>query len=410
MKSTLKIDKLYSVLFAFYLLSGLIKIVLNFYSLEIFDITLLSALSLISLNFLYLKSVQKRSLYAITLLILLTIYIVFSNIYTISGGYSYQKTFLFLTNLIAFISPVLNKRFNFKFFIWAFIFINLIIMIWYAPIILQFQKGGQFYQNHLETVAMYLSLSFTLGICIFLVLSNYINIKNIYRYLLVVIFLILISICGGRGSLIFSLFTLALYISLKLYQSPPEIGIKINNITFTIILIAFISVSVILILDYETAMNVFTRSAKRLSVLIEVLLGNAENETSVNTRLHHFSNAGEFIFQSFPKFIFGHGIGSYGLLDIGQDVRHYPHNILLEIFVELGLIGITIFSTFHLIIFWKNLNLINGLTWLLFVYIFLNHMKSFSLVDMRLYFGFLSLYLISHKDYLRFPSSKIKYN
>ncbi|MDX1427047.1 MAG: hypothetical protein R3206_04410, partial [Salegentibacter mishustinae] len=51
----------------------------------------------------------------------------------------------------------------------------------------------------------------------------------------------------------------------------------------------------------------------------------------------------------------------YGLLDIGQDVRHYPHNILLEIFVELGLIGILLFLTLHLVIFWRNLNLLKKL-------------------------------------------------
>jgi O-antigen ligase len=160
---------------------------------------------------------------------------------------------------------------------------------------------------------------------------------------------------------------------------------------------AFVSISLILLFDFETMLNVFNRSTKRLSLLIEVLVGGAEGETSVNTRFHHFSKSGEFIFQSVPKFLFGHGIGSYGVLDIGQDVRHYPHNIVLEIFIELGFFGIMLFLMIHVIIFWKNINIFKGLTFLLFIYIFLNHMKSFSLVDMRLYFGFLSFYLLSHK-------------
>jgi len=40
---------------------------------------------------------------------------------------------------------------------------------------------------------------------------------------------------------------------------------------------------------------------------------------------------------------FGYGFGSFGLLYTGEDVRFYPHNIILEVFVELGIIGMFMF-------------------------------------------------------------------
>lgn len=44
------------------------------------------------------------------------------------------------------------------------------------------------------------------------------------------------------------------------------------------------------------------------------------------------------------NYIFGEGIGSFGYVITGEDVKHYPHNIFVEIFFEFGFIGLLIFS------------------------------------------------------------------
>jgi O-antigen ligase len=41
----------------------------------------------------------------------------------------------------------------------------------------------------------------------------------------------------------------------------------------------------------------------------------------------------------------GYGIGSFGMLAAGEDIRSYPHNIFLEIFIEMGIFGFLIFTT-----------------------------------------------------------------
>lgn len=41
--------------------------------------------------------------------------------------------------------------------------------------------------------------------------------------------------------------------------------------------------------------------------------------------------------------IHGHGIGSFALINLNEDVVHYPHNIMLEIGSELGLVGLLLF-------------------------------------------------------------------
>jgi O-antigen ligase len=42
--------------------------------------------------------------------------------------------------------------------------------------------------------------------------------------------------------------------------------------------------------------------------------------------------------------IVGHGVGAWPVLYFGRDYRHYPHNMVLELLVEFGLIGLVLFA------------------------------------------------------------------
>lgn len=49
--------------------------------------------------------------------------------------------------------------------------------------------------------------------------------------------------------------------------------------------------------------------------------------------------------------IWGIGIGEFGIAVTGQDVQEYPHNIILELGVETGLIGVLVFVTMLIVAF-----------------------------------------------------------
>ena len=83
--------------------------------------------------------------------------------------------------------------------------------------------------------------------------------------------------------------------------------------------------------------------------------------------------------------LFGHGFGSYGLVYKGIDGRLYPHNILIEIWMECGLLAfftltlIMILTIYSKNIFQTRFNLI-------VLFITLNLLKSFNFGDIRLFF------------------------
>ncbi|MFX4153515.1 O-antigen ligase family protein [Aliarcobacter butzleri] len=66
------------------------------------------------------------------------------------------------------------------------------------------------------------------------------------------------------------------------------------------------------------------------------------NIYSVLTRIDLYEKSINFILEN-P---WGTGFASFGLLFLGEDVRFYPHNIFLEILVELGIGGLIIFILF----------------------------------------------------------------
>jgi O-antigen ligase len=45
-----------------------------------------------------------------------------------------------------------------------------------------------------------------------------------------------------------------------------------------------------------------------------------------------------------PQLFFGHGLGSWPILLGDNDIQRYPHNIVIEIAVELGLVGLGLFA------------------------------------------------------------------
>ena len=111
-----------------------------------------------------------------------------------------------------------------------------------------------------------------------------------------------------------------------------------------------------------------------------------DTNRSVSVRVKHFKFSKKAITASAKHLVFGYGIGSYGIIKTGIDGRNFPHNIFLETWVELGLIGIIILSAILFFCF-NKLNNLNAGVYFALLFLLLNLMKSSSLVDMRIFWG-----------------------
>lgn len=397
----LNINSIFSILFAIFLNSGLIKVVIEFYNIPFPDLTLLSGIFLIVLTTLkyfvspFDTNFSKRELFALILIILFLIYIIISYFSGPSKLVAPNKLIAFSSALIGFLTIVTFKKINIsKFSIW-FVSINLIIAIWYSPIILQMKKGGVFYLNYVETKSLYLNLSYTLGVSILLILihKEFFNHNIFYkkfRILIILSLFALIIVSGGRGGILFTIIIALIYFILNLIKNGFAI-----NLNKKFILVCILILPVILLFDSDSVVVILNRAYERFLILTEVISNNSSGEFSINNRVNQINISFSLIFSSIQSFFIGHGFGAYGIASIGVDERLYPHNIIFEILVELGFVGLFIFILFHFIVFKNNINLLRSLSILIFLFILLNHLKSFSLAELRIYFGFLGLYLLS---------------
>lgn len=116
------------------------------------------------------------------------------------------------------------------------------------------------------------------------------------------------------------------------------------------------------------------------------------NDNPTSVRLEHYNFAIDHILSSPLTFLFGEGIGSYGITLNGTDNIEYPHNIILEVWFELGLVGVILFSTSILMTLIIKSSL---LVKLIFIFFLLNAMKSQQLSGLRMLYGIMGLALTS---------------
>lgn len=101
------------------------------------------------------------------------------------------------------------------------------------------------------------------------------------------------------------------------------------------------------------------------------------DDESLNQRQIYFVDAGNAILKQ-P--LFGVGFGSFGASIYGEDRRLYPHNLFLEVLVELGVVGLGLLVYF-LAGAWRIFSL-SHYKWLL-LFLFLDLMKSYTYVDLK---------------------------
>ena len=385
-------------IFLFYLISGILKTILNHYGINLpFDITLLSGVVLVfDLLFSVIKSnksynIDKNLFTLVIIFLAFFIWILISLSYTISDKFAFLKTIAFLTNIIAFLYPILSKKIKVNKFLKLYIFSIIVISIWFIPLLRQNQiQYNLFFAEN--TSGLYLSLGMNFGIVFILVLFKKALFKSKLLERIILFFSIITLLALGARSPLVALITVLFVFILINGNITKHLKKRFSQNQLILILASFLTSIIILgyfFITNDYLSNLLTRAFSRFSLLF------AENKgSSVSVRVEHIYVTIEAIFSNLFNFLFGYGFGSYGLIANGVDARNFPHNIFLETFLELGFIGFIILTMFFLFlaILYKHENYKKNL----FLYMIIITMISGSLTDIRIIFAILSIISIDN--------------
>ncbi len=395
-----------------YAFSGIIKSLLLHFNIELpVDFTFLTAsLLVIAIFFDFYKNsikvkFKKLNFIAILLLLVFYFWLLFSLIYTHSPDYSKLKSFYFLTNIIAFIYPLIIKKFDYIKFIKYFTVTALIFSAYFVANYYLIKLVSSLQDTNADK--MYLVLSTILGICIVLILTSK---KVVFSTKLIdniILFLgiILMLLLGARGPIIFVVFVYIIFVIRNLLKKQQKNIKKKHLLTVSVSTILFFIIIIIVFAVYSEKINpLLERSLKRFEILL-TSDDNFNKNISFFKRIDQLKYTVNKIFDNTFNFAVGYGIGSFNIIYNGEDGRGYPHNIFLEIWFELGVIGFLLFSVFIAYVFLRRKrNLF--ITHFVLIYIFLNMAKSNSLIDIRIYFMFFALFLLPQIE----DQKKLKFN
>ena len=338
-------------------------------------------------------------------LILFFIWCFISTFYTSSESYAWYKLIALGTNLLAFYSVLIINKLNIKKFTLYFSFFLFFFSLFFFIInpnslSKNFPFHSQFNEVYIQ--GWYLTLGQFLAANIFLIFYIKNHKKIIYLLLISINLIILLA---GRFPIIMGLFSLVI---LSIYL---VINIKIDR---KMVLQLIKSIFVILFINgtfYLISSN-YKEIIKRTVYRFDVLSSNSEidfeendnqlttkdDNYSYNKRLEYFIFSKEKIFQNSKSVILGYGLGSFSNEFNNEDKRLYPHNIILEIFFELGIIGLLIILGLVLTNIKIFKNYLSNFALLAVIVLFLNAMKSSSIVDLRVLFALYAISIFHFKE------------
>tara|TARA_B110000211_G_C14093037_1_gene560508 strand:- start:6171 stop:7478 length:1308 start_codon:yes stop_codon:yes gene_type:complete len=407
-----RIENVNAIIFALFLLSGLLKAFTALAGGLPVDITLLLAVLLVFMWIIAGRQKLTKSQAAfipLCLFIIFTLLIFLSLIYSESPLYRYVKAFLWFTCVLAFIFPIFNQI-NIKFFAITIVFFTLICAIIYSVLFTIVKDMGLGEQELYIFSSIYLELAYFIGISIYLlfilvgnkymgsVTSKKKSTKAVILIALIFVYLLYALVnTGARGPLLFFMLTIFCY--LLVFKLP--VGLKLNK-SNSILSLGFILALILLILFGQLNNKSFSLSNVQLSnqstrALDRIgLLFSDDKGNSINTRVKYLEDSTFYINK---RVLFGYGFGSYGVVTTGADQKAFPHNILLESWFELGIMGFIIILLFIL----SSLIGVRKAPLLVFFQLFLifNQMKSSNLPDSRVFFGMLAISLLCINLYNR---------
>jgi len=393
------------ILYLIYLLSGILKAVFIFYGFRLpLDITLFSGFLLLFyigydffINGVKLK-IQTNNISALLILLFFFAWTVISLFYGASTGYGYRKIFLFLTNIIAFLFPLLIKRFDLLKFIKYFSVSIIFSFAWfyyvYFVLIGKLKNTEIFYQ--LMGLSLTLAVYGGLLLLVLITSRNRIFINVFVNIVMIILLAGFLALSGARGPIFFVIISLSLFCLLRLHKIKISKKVKINKILKIILILPVLILPFIfgIFKYYDKILTLLNRSLYRILLIINGVGNDGDMGNSVNVRIDQMEFAVKSVFENLQNFLVGYGFGSFGIMYSGEDGRLYPHNIMLEIWFELGFIGFFIFSAFLISVFFSDIKQERIISGSVMLYIFLNMMKSSSIVDIRVFFAFFALFII----------------
>lgn len=330
------------------------------------------------------KRFEKKAVAIVLSGIIFVLYILISLNWTAGDLYAHQKALYFSTltlwTLIAGTFIIASDKVRLA----RFINLILALAIWIAV-----QSTFEYMTSSSDVINLdsgYLALGYTLGMGVLICaaygfLSGGSPAKRICMIILSLYFLFVLFILGGRGPLISALISLPvpLLFSGRLVQSNKA------KLTKYAVFIGVLFLIVILICFYLYSKGLLTATLYRMLLLLNPGMG-----TSAGTRIEYYMIS-EKLWLSNP--VFGYGIGSWPILNGLPDASYYPHNLVLEILVELGLIGLILFGLIVLLALKgfikqnKKTNIFLGsVVLMLFVNAFTGAMLSGDINDNRILF------------------------
>lgn len=149
------------------------------------------------------------------------------------------------------------------------------------------------------------------------------------RYVAIILLVLLLTFKGNNKYLHIILIILAISLLYKSGARGPMLGVLVTVILLRLnrFMIVTISLGMLLLLIMIGINFSFNVNTLLLSM----------NDFSSIARIDYY----QFVINQFLEIpLWGYGYGSYGLLYLGDDVVFYPHNLLLEVLYEMGLISL----------------------------------------------------------------------
>ncbi len=391
------------LLFVLYLFSGLVKQLFTYNPKFSFPVDLTGFTIVVLLIYLIIKHkslnfrVNRRTWYIIISFLAFWIWILVSLSYTSSREPARSKSVLMLTNFIPIIFLSIYQRFNIDLFLKLFGVVILIAAFIFIPIFFYLLSIG--YGPEMRTfIGGYLSIGLYIGmICIVNLTSRKFRfIRNDWNIYLNFLFIGIMLSLGARGPIIILIMCYLLY---KLYHSSYNSIHIIRKKQFYSILGA-IAISIIFLI----IVNIYTNGS--IELLINRTIGRIVSLGEDNSSLERkdfITKSLQVILYSTNNFLFGTGIGSFVQECYGYDSIGSPHNIILEVWLELGLVGIILIGMLFYFLLFGNAKkyYVSGFV---ILYIIFNLMKSHSLPELRIPFTFLFLYssVYNTQPYVKF--------
>lgn len=387
-----KLNLLIVFLFTLFIFSGLTKWMKIWTIDPTFMFGGLVALLLPILLFYRNQKVYKRKeLGILGLFLLFSSWLLVSMSYSISPAYMYDKATRYILIIFTTIVPFLTIRYESDIMQYLFSFSAVGIAISLIILFLYWTGGLDLYETYFKlmeggnknAIPDYLALGAPVGIsAIIFLLSK----KKILR-LLCLLPISTMVLLAGRGPI------LALIIALIFFS------LFRFRLTKSILKLVFL-LPVIFLFGYNSLSS--WSGSERLYSRVEIA---QTGDTSLTDRVLQLGMAEEMIKD---KPLLGIGLGSFGLYAFNADMRAYPHNMLMEIFVEQGGIGILLFLLFFGafgILIWKNHffspNYLLFIPATCLIFEMINILKSNSIIDNRLFFTLIGILIASHQFYKR---------